>query len=289
MQTETNHGECLSEEMVADYLAGSLTPVVTAACEMHFVACDMCRMQLTALMRVLRTELTAAETAMIEETMQRWEQRPLDVVPTAGAGVRSRVPRWLPAVIAAAAALVILWLGWFQNPEPRSAQEIVQGLLAEERPFVPRLDNQDYLPITRDAKPQDIAQYAQLSDAMTERSATAWDWGRFYLVHKNYGLAVQSLQTAAEDPNATAGVYNDLGVAYLQQAGPGSPDRAKREFDRALAKRPDFLPAVFNLALVYELLGQPEEASEYREAYLRLDPNSQWAGEIRARRPRPTP
>jgi tetratricopeptide (TPR) repeat protein len=57
--------------------------------------------------------------------------------------------------------------------------------------------------------------------------------------------------------------HNDLGVAYFAR---GEPSRAAREFDRALALRPDFVRARVNLGDARLALGRVEDAIAAYEA-----------------------
>ena len=50
-----DHGQCLTEETLTEYLEGSLDPALKAVSEVHLVACDGCREQLGYFMHLLGT------------------------------------------------------------------------------------------------------------------------------------------------------------------------------------------------------------------------------------------
>ena len=86
------------------------------------------------------------------------------------------------------------------------------------------------------------------------------------------GACVSSNPSKAADSNVQASAYNlQLGIAYLQQNNLAT---AKEKLERAAQENPKD-PNVHNaLALLYERLGQPDQADkEYRTA-LRLDPQN---------------
>ena len=80
-----NHGECLTEETLTEYLEGVLDPALKAASEVHLIACDDCRNQLAFLMRVLNQEMTAEEIVLnvrdiilyiFDNCLKSWERTP---------------------------------------------------------------------------------------------------------------------------------------------------------------------------------------------------------------------
>jgi tetratricopeptide (TPR) repeat protein len=276
----TNPGECLSDQTLSEYLEGALDPIVRNACEVHLVACDPCREKLAFYMRMLQPELSAREETRYKDVLAVWESRNLQPVPQRKAHV-AIFRQWRYGLVAIAAVLVVMVVFRKpQEPAPPTPGEIVQFILDKKRPFEPRLFNQPYRPleVTRGAEEQ--LDYRPLLASMTEQSANAYEMGRFFLTQNEYRQAVAELEKAAGDPNALAGVYNDLGVAYLQRAEAGDLDRAQQQLDLSLKRDPDFAPAVFNLALLHLRRDNPGEAAKQSKRYRELDPGSQWADEI---------
>ena len=63
--TAMPYGQCLTDEMLTDYLDDALDPVLKGACEVHITACDACRQRLGVFMRLLRADFTPDEEAMV--------------------------------------------------------------------------------------------------------------------------------------------------------------------------------------------------------------------------------
>src|SRR5262249_7348771 len=97
-----DHGQCLSDELLTDYLEGALDPAITAACEGHLIACDRCREGLALYMRVMQPGVTADEQAHIDQINDLWERREPASRPAVGWwGVRGRLFMSLVAITAA--------------------------------------------------------------------------------------------------------------------------------------------------------------------------------------------
>jgi tetratricopeptide (TPR) repeat protein len=276
------HGECLSDEMLTDYLEGPLDPVVRVACEAHLIACDPCRQNLAKLMRVLQPHVTAEEEIALQGIADVWNRRNSGVVPVRKSPWRKRMI-WYAA---AAAALIMVILGparttlhWRSSTE--SSRDLVQALLSKERPFVSQLAGEPHLVIPRAAANPTGIDLDSLSAEMSQRAASQYDLGRVHLIHRKFPEAIAELGDAAKDPNAAAAVHNDLGVAYMEQGLPDNMPRAEQEFRYALQLDPRFAPAVFNLSLFYDRVGKPDNANQERKRYLQLDSTSGWANEVR--------
>jgi len=281
-QSAANHGECLSDECLTDYLEGSLDLVVRSAFESHLVACDDCREKLALFMRVLREETQPHEEAALQQLDDLWAARKLHPVPAP----RRRKP--FPKIVFSIAGIAALFIIAFfvgkssLGSKPSVAKQAVDAVVSHRRPFEPRVVGQDYMAVqevTRSA--EDPAVPDVLVAKMTEDSAVAYEVGRYFLlVKKEYAKAIKHLKTAVSDPKGVpADVHNDLGVAYLQ-SGPANFADAEAEFKNALETSPTHEPALFNLALLYGRLGRTADAEELTQQYLTLDPNSGWAEEI---------
>src|SRR5438876_12362937 len=70
-----DHGQCLTEETLTEYLKGGLDPPVKAASEVHLIACDNCRGRLGFYMRLLAQEVTAEEAKTLEAITAEWHKR----------------------------------------------------------------------------------------------------------------------------------------------------------------------------------------------------------------------
>src|SRR5262249_43097800 len=142
-----DYGECLTDETLTEYLEGGLDPAVKAVSEVHLVACDEGRSQLTFFMHVLRPEVTPREANALESMADKWDKK------IANKRVRERrsFPRFLATLTAIAAVLVIglisAWITFQRSAEPKSAREVVQLLLTQTRPFESRMAEQPHRPI----------------------------------------------------------------------------------------------------------------------------------------------
>jgi cytochrome c-type biogenesis protein CcmH/NrfG len=125
--------------------------------------------------------------------------------------------------------------------------------------------------------------YGLLAREMTRLSADAHQMGRFYLLQKEFSTAIRYLDIAARQDGATAGVYNDLGVAYFESNDPMRVEKANLQFQHAVGLDPACSAAVFNLALLYERENEPAEAAAQWKRYLELDAKSDWANEAQTR------
>jgi tetratricopeptide (TPR) repeat protein len=280
-----DHGQCLTEDILIEYLEGSLDVALKAASEVHLIACDDCRNRLGFFMRLLEEEVRDEETHNLQAIAAEWDRKKSDRRIPRGTGT---FPAWFLGFIGIAAVLlagvVSVRFVMDRQAEPKSASEVNELLLGQQRPFESRMENEPHLPIVRTRGTDDPAvAYGLLAREMTRLSADTHQMGRFYLLQKDFSRAIQYLEIAAREVGATAGVYNDLGVAYLESGDPMSVDKASLQFQRALRLDPAFAPAVFNLALFYERENEPAEAAAQWKRYLELDPKSDWTSEAQGR------
>ena len=280
-----DHGQCLTEETLTDYLEGVLDPPIKAASEVHLIACDECRGRLGFFMRLMAGHVNSEEAADLEAISAQWDRYKVkDKIPRRFSNVKS----WLRTLAAVAAALVITFISIYlvldRSGEPKSASEVVQLLLSQQRPFEFRLSGEPHLPLvrTRGANEPGVA-YGLLAGEMTRLSADGHQMGRFYLIQKDFDRAIRYLEIAEREVGARADVHNDLGVAYLESGDESRIRKAPGEFQHALELDPASVAAVFNLAIFYERTGAVAEAESQWKRYLELDPNSPWAIEGRSR------
>ena len=277
-----DHGQCLAEDTLIEYLEGSLDPAIKAASEVHLIACDECRVRLGCFMKILKEEVSSEEASAVQAIKEQWHKAK-HVVPRRTGTFSNRLLGFVGIAAVLVVALIAGRLLIEQQSQPRSASEVVQLLLAQHRPFESRLADEPHLPIvqTRGGDDPGIA-YGLVAGEMTKLSADSHQMGRFYLLQKDFGRSIPYLEIAEREVGSGAAVHNDLGVAYLE--GDGSRvEKAGEEFRHALNLDPAFSPAVFNLALFYERRNSAEQAAVQWKRYLQLDPNSDWGKEARGR------
>jgi tetratricopeptide (TPR) repeat protein len=280
-----DHGQCLTDETLTEYLDGSLDVAIKAASEVHLVSCEQCRNQLAFFMRVLQPDLTATEMEALRAIESAWREKTgSQRMPER----RLRLPRLFVGLTAAAAAVIVsvisAWIVKERLAEPKSAGEVVELLLAQNRPFESQISGEPYRAILRTRGSADPGiSYSLLAGEMTRLSANSHDMGRFYLLQKDFGRAIPYLEMAEREVGAAPAVHNDLGVAYLESGDASQTDNAGREFRHALNQDRSFATAVFNLALFYERTNATAEADAQWKRYLELDSKSDWAAEARER------
>jgi tetratricopeptide (TPR) repeat protein len=276
-----NHGECLRDECLTDYLEGGLDPLIRSAFESHLVACDKCRQNLALFMRLLREDVKPDEEAVLQQLEAAWAARELQPVPLKKRWVLQK--RYIPyAAAGIAAMLVIAFLVGGPPFAPRQsiAGQITQAMLVKSRPFEPRVVGQAYMGVDEVTRSAGDPVPDVLAPEMTENSADAYEMGRYFLLRKEYSKAIKYLRMAVQDPKGVpADVHNDLGVAYMQNDRASGP-AAEAEFKSALERSPTHAPALFNLSILYSRLDRVEEGKQRRQQYLALDPDSGWAKEI---------
>ncbi|MBI4474614.1 MAG: hypothetical protein HY646_18230 [Acidobacteria bacterium] len=282
MKGNMDHGQCLTEETLAEYLEGGLDPAVKAASEVHLVACDDCRLRLGSFMRLLDEDVKPQEAYELERITEAWEsRRPSQKLP----GRTGSYKNWFIAFAAVAASLMVVAnLALQQATEPSTATEVVQLLLQQNRPFETRMSDQPHLPIVRTRGSNDPGvSYGLLAGEMTRLSADSHQMGRFYLLQKDFEKAIAYLQLAEREVGARAEVHNDLGVAYLEGGVDPSGHKAAEEFKHALELNASYAPSVFNLALLYERTGADTESQALWRRFLEIESGTPWADEARSR------
>ena len=281
-----DHGQCITDETLTEYLEGGLDPAIKAASEVHLIACDDCRSRLVFCMRVLDDEVTGDESGELKVIANQWNnKKPAERVPTHS---RMMANRFL-AMTAVAAMLIIgiVSVIFVMNrvAEPRSAEEVVQVLLAQHRPFESRMADEPHRPIvrTRGTEEEPGIAYGLLAAEMTRLSADSHQMGRFYLLQNDFNRSLLDLEMAEKEVGARADVHNDLGVAYLESGDPSRIEKAATEFRHALRMDLNSATAVFNLAMFYERTGAAAQAEAQWKRYLELDSKTEWAEEARSR------
>lgn len=282
---DSDHGQCITEETLTEYLEGDLDPAVKAASEVHLVSCGACRGQLAFFMHVLQPDVSPEEANALEVVTAEWDMRKESQKASARNGT---FPRLFAALAAVSAVFIIvaLSLGILreQSSEPKSATEVVKWLLVENRPFEGRMTDQPHRPIVRT---RGIAEagvsYSLLAAEMTRLRANSHEMGRFYLLQKKFSHAIPYLEIAEQEVGAGTAVHNDLGVAYLESGDAEQFEKAEQEFLHALQQDKSFAAAAFNLALFYERTNATVQAQAQWKRYLELDSESNWATEARAR------
>jgi len=176
---------------------------------------------------------------------------------------------------------------------------------AAQRPLETRIAGFDYAPFApsrganeTESGDRNLRERAEriLLDAVAENSTAANKHllGKFYLAEKRFDQAIEQFESILKETPQDAGAENDLGAALFElskleafrnQVAEGLQHQAEsfEHFSRALELHPDYLEALFNLALCKERMLLRDQAAEDWGRYLQLDSTSKWADEARER------
>jgi tetratricopeptide (TPR) repeat protein len=275
----------IEQTLLSNYLTGVLPEQDLRHCERHLLDCDDCRGDLALLLRVLDGNPSTEEMAIID-SVDRVERKSAvpnrALVPSlslSGRFWRWAAPAWklaavsIGVIIVAAATLVFV----------RDGSENAQHGGATQRTFEARYSGQPYSEFihTRTGSTEDHPVVGE--DELKRLSQNRYEVGRFYLQHDDFGNAVAQLEEAKQKQPFSAEISNDLGVAYLESGAEGALQKALGEFQRALQFNPRYQPALFNMSLAYERLGQFPAAEQELNLYLQVDPDSDWAKEVKSK------
>jgi CHAT domain-containing protein/tetratricopeptide (TPR) repeat protein len=216
---------------------------------------------------------------------------------------KSRRDRWIGVAgfVAASVSLaaVIVPGAWFvrQRHQPATAERLLALAYAQKRTLEPRIAGAAFAPLRVSRGP--AASFTSRSPALlkaealiaaqlqTHPSDPAWlqASAQADLLEGRYDAAVEALRRGLEiDPQSSA-LLIDLATAYFQRA---QQEDHKEDFgaayeylSQALKFHPDDQVALFNRAIVAEHQFLYHQALDDWQRYLRLDSNSEWAGEAR--------
>ena len=195
---------------------------------------------------------------------------------------------WLPV---AAMVLVGVWIGVPLFAQ-RHAATLVAQAEAKTRFSSFRFSGAPYAPtgITR----------SQTADVPVTVLDAAWwiRWAgkgseagllraRIALAEGDTAQAPERIQQALNEGEATPELLNDLATAWAARAEQtrdgASAERALQAVDQALAKAPSFPEALFNRALILNLLNRPQQACAALVAYRAVEKDPRWSEDAGAR------
>lgn len=213
--------------------------------------------------------------------------------------------RYTPYLAVAASLVAVLGIGFFAwralQPEPDLNDGLValQKAFGEERPIEGRLSDFNYVPLpnqrggaTRvDHVQRDLAGALLMKARRDQPTAASHQAaGKYYLLVHQFTEAEKELNAAlALDPN-NARIHNDLATVFLEECRTqGKQEGTALEFcgrslehlQKALELDNTLLEALFNRALLLQLMGSSPQAIDAWKEYLQKDNSSQWAEEAR--------
>jgi CHAT domain-containing protein/cytochrome c-type biogenesis protein CcmH/NrfG len=285
----------------------------------HASRCDHCGPLLRAAiaeLAELNRELTEAEgkhIASLESAGAEWQQRLAqritgtlhspDPKPT-------RWRQWLSSRRLAMAGVSLLavvgvgsWVGIHQyqvyRNQPATAERLLARAYTQQRTLELRIAGADFAPMhvsrgkatSFTKSPPALLKAQALIASQLQSQPTSPPWlqakAEADMLGGEYDAAVEALRRALElEPHSPA-ILTDLATAYFQRAQ--SADRkddfgsAYEYLSQALKLQPDDPTALFNRAIVAEHLFLYKQALDDWDHYLRVDPSSQWADDVRNR------
>lgn len=213
--------------------------------------------------------------------------------------------RWLTYVAIAASLVAIVSIGFIVWRALKPSTDLNDGLVAlqaayrEERPIEGRLSDFAYVPLPNERGNATKVDYVQrdlagalLIKARRDRpnAASHQAAGKYYLMVHQFAEAEKELQAAlALEPNNPK-IHNDLGTVFLQECRtPATREQNTLEFcgrgleevQKALQLDNTLLEALFNRAVLFQVMNSSSQATTAWKDYLAKDNSSRWAEEAR--------
>jgi len=269
------------------------------------------------------TEADRALIAILDSARADWQQKLAQQIAETQHSARDResAPRWrrwlavprlaVPRLaIAGASLLAIVAVGsWIvvrrinnynaARNQPAAADKLLARAYTEKRTLELRIAGADYAPLrvsrgpaaSFTSRPEPLLKAEALIASQLESHPSDPSWlqakAQADVLEGKYDAAVEALRRALElEPHSPA-LLTDLATAYFQRAQ--QEDRkddlgaAYEYLSQALRLHPDDPVALFNRAIVAEHAFLYHQALDDWGHYLRVDPGSQWAEEVRNR------
>jgi CHAT domain-containing protein/cytochrome c-type biogenesis protein CcmH/NrfG len=308
--------ECIGDAEWLEVAAGLLPDAKTRELMKHAAQCGHCGPLLKNAAEALVDEPTPSEEAWLaslRSARPEWRKNMAETLrSSAGTKDSSREKKeggqwwqalsawWRPAFAVAGIAAVVL-AGWLMARllRPPSAEQLLAQAYTERRTLEVRIPGAKFAPmrVERGAggssldKPPSLLKAEALIAENLAKNPNDPTWlqakGRADLLDGSYESAIKSLQRALETDPDSPQLLTDLGSAYFLRAE--AADRAIdygnaiESLGRALAKSPEDPVALFNRALACERMFLYTQAIEDWEHYLRVEPQGEWADDVRKR------
>ena len=205
-----------------------------------------------------------------------------------------------PVWVAAAFAVVMLgsWVG-LRLLHPPSAEQLLAQAYTEHRTLEMRIPGAKFAPMrvergsgesSLDKPPSLLKAEALIAESLAKNpDDPTWLQARARadLLDGNYESAIQALLRALETRPDSPQLLTDLGSAYFLRAESAGHaidyGNAIESLGKALAKSPDDPVALFNRGVTCERMFLYAQAVDDWEHYLRVDPQGEWAEDVRKR------
>jgi len=285
-----------SEETMAAFVEGALTPGETSAMADHLRECDDCRVMAADISQFEEEEVADQPAEDGRTFAPPGFQLPRPVSTRVEEPSRKATwRRWSLQIAAAIVLPVIVLLVVARPSDPRS--DIIDAAPKEHRRVDARVSGFPWAPLQAqqrggsDADPKDLKLGGAAGEVL-DRTATKSDprslhaRGVAFLVIDYLSESITELERAA-GPSKDARTWNDLAAARYalveREERLSQLPLALAAADRALVLDPELEEAHFNRALILQRMGLLEQARKAWDSYLALDPSSEWSVEARAR------
>ncbi len=280
---------CPQETQWFEVAGGTVPDELAAKRLQHAAECFYCAQLLKEALRIFSDEphpredevVTGERFATVVAREKPWRRKSIDPI------------RWLPI---AAIILLSVGLAAWRFALPRYAEEHAATLMAQAEARTRfssfRFSGAPYAP-TRLTRAQtgdipvsvlDAAWWIRLTGEGSEASVLR---ARIALASGETAQAAERIQQVLNERGPTPQVLNDLAAAWAARAERNrdvmSAERALRAVDQALAMLPSFPEALFNRALILNLLNRPEQACAALAAFRAAENDPRWTEDATAR------
>jgi CHAT domain-containing protein/Flp pilus assembly protein TadD len=297
-QRHTRQPNCPDPLVWYEIASGELAPEPTQEYLQHATSCDYCGSLLSEAVSDLNDEPTPAEVkeiAALQSSRPKWQRRLAQRITGTLTPDSGTVPWWSRprlrrfALVAAGLAVAVIAV---QQLQLQIAEKLLARAYSDERPIELRMAGARHAKFTvergskdslMDRPPALLMAEALLSVHMGSRSADS-RWlhakARADLLDGKYEAARESLTRALQLSPKSPEILIDLATAYSQK---GDYAAAFESLSQVLALKPDDPVALFNRSIVGEQLHLYRQSLDDAERYLKIEPNSEWAGEASTR------
>lgn len=283
------------DELVQEYADGKLTPEERVLFENNYLISPERKEKLLFAL-ALRHHISQSEKTAVAPKAVEKQKNLLDLL---FGNVYLR-PAILSVFILILFSFAFLIWQKFDNRDADRALNLMNDVYKTSRPFDARVSNLDYAPFSairgnaaeknQDNSKLSEAELILLNAANNDPNfENLHNLGRFYLLKKQFPLALETLDKAHRANPQNPDILNDLATAHLE-TGKLKTDKAANLLDlsralelysESLKINPQNPTAAFNKALTLKSLNLKQPEREAWEEYLKLDPGSKWSAEAK--------
>ena len=309
--------DCPESNCWMDVVSGALPAPQTAALLEHAALCRHCGPILKDAAALLSQETTLEEEQLLSQLESRGRDHNRELARTLGRVAHEQSSRgqrtsWWKGLFSqthpvfgaalASGVLVLAMIGFYllRGVVHRdSADQLLAQAYTEHRTLELRVPDGKPSPIQVERggqsssldKPQSLLKAEALIVAGLKASPSSPEWldlkARADLIERNYEPAIKDLQRALEDNPDSVKLLTDLASGYFERAEstnhPIDYGNAVEVLSKVLLASPNDPIALYNRAVTSERMFLYSQAIDDYEHYLRVDPQGEWANDVRSR------